>query len=57
MLIAYLEEQGADGNSQELKDLEQFYKDAKVRFDQSEEFANKAREYVVKIQSGDEHCL
>jgi len=57
MLIAYLEEQNTDGNLQELKDLEQFYKDAKVRFDQSEAFANKAREYVVKIQSGDEHCL
>ena len=56
MLIAYLEEQGADAN-QNLKDLEQFYKDAKVRFDASEEFANKAREYVVKIQSGDKHCL
>jgi len=56
MLIAYLEEQGADAN-QNLKDLEQFYKDAKVRFDQSDEFANRAREYVVKIQSGDEHCL
>ena len=57
MLIAYLEERDTDGNTQELKDLEQFYKDAKVRFDQSQEFANKAREYVVKIQSGDEHCL
>ena len=57
MLIAYLEEQNTDGNTQELKDLEQFYKNAKVRFDESEEFANKAREYVVKIQSGDEHCL
>ena len=57
MLIAYLEEQGADGNKTELKDLEQFYKDAKVRFDESEGFANKAREYVVKIQGGDEHCL
>ena len=57
MLIAYLEEQNTDGNTQELKDLEQFYKDAKVRFDESEDFANKAREYVVKIQSGDEHCL
>jgi len=57
MLIAYLEEQNTDGNRQELKDLEQFYKDAKVRFDESPEFANKAREYVVKIQSGDEHCL
>ncbi len=57
MLIAYLEEKNTDGNTQELKDLEQFYKDAKVRFDESEEFANKAREYVVKIQSGDEYCL
>jgi arginyl-tRNA synthetase len=57
MLIAYLEEQNTDGNTQELKDLEQFYKDAKVRFDESEDFANKAREYVVKIQSGDQHCL
>jgi arginyl-tRNA synthetase len=57
MLIAYLEEQGANGESQNLQDLEQFYKDAKVRFDQSEEFAKKAREYVVKIQQGDPHCL
>ncbi len=57
MLIAYLEEQGEEGASKNLQDLEQFYKDAKVRFDQSEEFANKAREYVVKIQQGDPHCL
>jgi arginyl-tRNA synthetase len=57
MLIAYLEEQNTDGNTQELRDLEQFYKNAKVRFDESETFANKARDYVVKIQSGDEHCL
>ena len=57
MLIAYLEEQNTDGNTQELKDLEQFYKNAKIRFDESEAFANKARDYVVKIQSGDVHCL
>jgi len=56
MLIAYLEEIGEDG-SVSLKDLEQFYKDAKGRFDADEDFANKAREYVVKIQSGDTHCL
>ena len=56
MLIAYLEEQDEDAN-QTLKDLEQFYKDAKARFDESEEFANKAREYVVKIQQGDQYCL
>ena len=54
MLVAYLEEMGEDG-SVSLKDLEQFYKDAKGRFDADEGFANKAREYVVKIQSGDAH--
>jgi arginyl-tRNA synthetase len=57
MLIAYLEEQGEDKSHQNLQDLEQFYKDAKIRFDQSQEFANRAREYVVKIQQGDKHCL
>ena len=56
MLIAYLEEMGEDGSGS-LKDLEQFYKDAKARFDADEAFADKAREYVVKIQSGDQHCL
>lgn len=56
MLIAYLEEMGEEGNGS-LKDLEQFYKDAKSRFDADEAFADKAREYVVKIQSGDAHCL
>jgi len=56
MLIAYLEEKDEDG-SVSLKDLEQFYKDAKCRFDEDVSFANKAREYVVKIQSGDKYCL
>ena len=56
MLIAYLEEMGEDGSGS-LQDLEQFYKDAKKRFDEDEAFADKAREYVVKIQSGDAHCL
>ena len=56
MLIAYLEEIGEDGSGS-LKDLEQFYKDAKGRFDADASFADKAREYVVKIQSGDTHCL
>jgi len=56
MLIAYLEETDKD-SSVSLKDLEQFYKEAKARFDVDEAFASKAREYVVKIQSGDAHCL
>ena len=57
MLIAYLEETGIEAGSENLKDLEQFYKDAKKRFDEESAFADKAREYVVKIQSGDLHCL
>lgn len=56
MLIAYLEEIHEEGTVS-LKDLEQFYKDAKGRFDEDGAFADKAREYVVKIQSGDTHCL
>ncbi len=56
MLIAYLEEKNEDG-SVSLKDLEKFYKEAKGRFDEDATFADKAREYVVKIQGGDAHCL
>ncbi len=56
MLIAYFEEQG-DEAGKSLSDLEEFYKAAKKRFDKDENFAKKAREYVVKLQSGDEGCL
>ncbi|HEO99198.1 MAG: arginine--tRNA ligase [Campylobacterales bacterium] len=56
MLIAYLEESGNEG-AEQLCDLEEFYKEAKTRFDADKAFADKAREYVVKIQSGDHHCL
>ena len=56
MLIAYLEELGT-GSEGSLQDLEQFYKDAKKRFDEDEAFANKSREYVVKLQGGDVKCL
>jgi len=56
MLIAYLEEIGVE-QSDELKSLEAFYKNAKKRFDEDANFATKAREYVVKIQQGDAHCL
>jgi arginyl-tRNA synthetase len=56
MLIAYLEIKGKDGSGG-LKDLEQFYKDAKKEFDRDTDFADKARDYVVKIQSGNKHCL
>ena len=56
MLLAYLEEQPAAAQS-ELADLEQFYRAAKRRFDESAEFAERARELVVKLQAGDADCL
>jgi len=55
MLIAYLERTGADATDS-LSDLEQFYKDAKAEFDRDSDFADIAREYVVKLQGGDQHC-
>ncbi|MBL3468746.1 arginine--tRNA ligase, partial [Klebsiella pneumoniae] len=32
-----------------------FYRDAKKHYDEDEEFAERARNYVVKLQSGDEY--
>ena len=59
MLIAELEEQlGAEREaSLALQDLEVFYQQAKQHFDRDPDFANKAREYVVKLQSGDPAVL
>ncbi len=59
MLIAELEEQLQEGESASLalKDLESFYQSSKKHFDESESFADKARDYVVKLQSGDESVL
>ncbi|HCO65447.1 MAG TPA: arginine--tRNA ligase, partial [Alcanivorax sp.] len=34
-----------------------FYRAAKQRFDESPEFADRARALVVKLQSGDDYCL
>ncbi|GIU12101.1 arginine--tRNA ligase [Shewanella sp. MBTL60-007] len=59
MLLAYMEELRAANGEQakmELSDLETFYRAAKVRFDESEEFATRARKLVVELQSGDEYC-
>nr|WP_314483982.1 arginine--tRNA ligase [uncultured Kingella sp.] len=57
MLVAYLVEQQKDNAAFELSDLEQFYRAAKVRFDEDPTFADTAREYVVKLQGGDETVL
>lgn len=55
MLLAYMEENPSHVESQ-LADLEIFYRAAKQRFDESPEFATKAREMVVKLQAGDPIC-
>lgn len=55
MLMAYLEENPI--TSDELSDLENFYRAAKKRFDESEAFADRARGLVVKLQAGDAECL
>lgn len=59
MLIAELEnvEQGGQQSELALADLEVFYRQAKAHFDEDSDFADRARAYVVKLQSGDQHCL
>ncbi len=58
MLIAELEEHLGEGEQAELalNDLELFYQQSKKHFDEDPDFADKARGYVVKLQSGDKHC-
>lgn len=59
MLLAYMEElraQNGENANLELSDLESFYRAAKQRFDESAEFATRARQLVVELQSGDEYC-
>ena len=56
MLLAYMEENPEAAES-ELADLEQFYRASKQRFDESAEFADRARELVVQLQAGDARCL
>lgn len=61
MLLAHMKSlmdnmENSDELSMQLADLESFYRDAKGRFDQEAGFADIARDYVVKLQSGDEEC-
>jgi arginyl-tRNA synthetase len=58
MLIAELEGQlqRDDNASLALADLEGFYQQAKKHFDDDAGFANTARDYVVKLQSGEQGC-
>lgn len=56
MLIAYLEKMNNEHGDFALADLEGFYRAAKQHYDEDPVFAEKAREYVVKLQGGDEYC-
>jgi arginyl-tRNA synthetase len=58
MLIAELELELSQGEQAELalSDLEVFYQQSKKHFDEDPEFADTARAYVVKLQSGDASC-
>ena len=58
MLIAHLQDKLAASAvaTTALSDLEDFYREAKVRFDNEDGFADRARQYVVKLQGGDEDC-
>lgn len=59
MLLAYMEELRAKGEPIEnnLANLEIFYRAAKARFDESEDFATRARNLVVELQGGNQECL
>lgn len=59
MLLAYMEELRAKNEPIEnnLSNLELFYRAAKGRFDESEDFATRARNLVVELQSGNAECL
>lgn len=55
MLITYMLE--LEDAQSGLANLEAFYRAAKQRFDEDTDFARRARENVVKLQSGDTQCL
>lgn len=58
MLIANLERVQKESQqvSMKLSDLESFYRESKKLYDEDEAFAETARNYVVKLQGGDEYC-
>ncbi|MGG7125806.1 arginine--tRNA ligase, partial [Salmonella enterica] len=54
MLIAWLEKQQQENAvDMALAELEGIYRDAKNHYDEDEAFAERARNYVVNLQSGD----
>ncbi len=58
-LLAYMERLKQQGQelATELKDLEIFYQSASQLFQSDPVFASEARQFVVRLQSGDPECL
>jgi len=56
-LLAELAEQKKQKQELILSDLAEFYRAAKLRFDDDTDFETRARQNVVALQSGDSHCL
>ncbi|HEX7166963.1 MAG TPA: arginine--tRNA ligase [Acidimicrobiales bacterium] len=59
MLIEHLRDLGEEKTAETLSvgDLDGFYKAARVKFDDDPDFADRARQRVVTLQSGDEETL
>lgn len=59
MLIAHLHDKFPDYStvSPPIQDLQAFYKESKVRFDEDPEFKKRAYEFVVKLQSHDPEVI
>lgn len=53
MLITHLQDLSGNQERFEIHDLEGFYREAKERFDNENEFQNRARATVVRLQSGE----
>lgn len=59
MLIEHLIDESAESSAGELsiKDLDGFYKEARVKFDTDESFKDRSRRRVVALQSGDPETI
>ncbi len=57
MLIEHLIDQQSEGENASVTELGSFYKAARAKFDADEAFAERARQRVVRLQSGDAETL
>ena len=57
MLIEFMIDSGGAAGQSDIGDLNRFYQQAKKRFDEDPQFAERARRRVVALQSGDQQTL